>query len=56
MPEEHEQPLPGDTIARDLRSLARQASRLPDSHKDRVHHQIDDLLYAWELAQLEVTC
>lgn len=57
MPTDHEQPLSGDEIARDLRSKALQASRLPDSHKAKVHAEIDDLLYDWELAQVgEVTC
>lgn len=46
---EHEQPLSGDTIAHDLRSKALQASRLPDSHLDKIHGEIDDLLYDWEI-------
>ena len=51
MPDEHEQNKTGDMIAHDLCTKALQASRLPDSHKDKVHAEIDDLLYDWEMAQ-----
>ena len=39
------------TITSDLHTKALQASRLPDSHKDKVHAEINNLLYDWELAQ-----
>lgn len=42
---------PGDQIARDLRTKALQASRLPDSHKGKVHGEIDALIDLWELNQ-----
>lgn len=39
-----------EQIIHDLRSKARQASRLPDTHKTKVHGEIDELLYDWQFA------